>query len=75
MNDRLVVLAEFDQRHKAEAARDFLEREGIESVIEADDAGGAYAGMGLSNPVRLLVREAEREEATSVLEQSPLGPA
>lgn len=73
MNDRLVVLAQFDQRHRAEAARDFLEGEGIVSIVDADDAGGAYSGMGFSNPIRLLVREADRENAASLLDRSPLG--
>lgn len=75
MDDRLVVLEQFNQRHEAEAVKSFLEEAGIASLVDSDDAGGAYAGMSFSHPVRLLVRSSDQERAASLLEESPLPPS
>lgn len=67
MEDDLVPVATFDRRHEADYARGFLEDAGIDSVLAADDAGGADMGLSFSRRVPLLVRPQDREEAEEVL--------
>jgi hypothetical protein len=70
--DRVVLLRSFSYRHEGELARNTLAAAGIESALMVDDAGGAHVGLSFSNPARLLVREADLEAATEVLEESGL---
>jgi hypothetical protein len=65
------VAATFRYRHEAEFARETLRASGVESVLIADDAGGAYAGMSFSRPVRLLVRVQDLAEAREILGADP----
>lgn len=67
MKDDLVVIASYGYRHEAEFAQGLLESAGIESVLLADDAGGAEMGLTFSNAARLMVGESEVERARSVL--------
>lgn len=67
MEDDLTPVASFNRRHEAEFARGFLEDAGIDSVLSADDAGGADMGLSFARQVRLLVRPGDREEAEEVL--------
>ena len=60
----------FPTRSDAEIAQGALTAAGIASVIEADDAGGAYP-FGLTGGARLLVDEADAEDAAAVLAGSP----
>jgi hypothetical protein len=53
-------------RSDAELAQGALEAAEISSVIAADDAGGAYP-FDLTGGVRLLVRQADAEDAAAVL--------
>ena len=56
----------FATRSDAELAQGALEAAGIESVIEADDAGGAYP-FDLTGGARLLVAKEDAEDAAAVL--------
>ena len=56
----------FTMRSDAELAQGALAAAGISSVIAADDAGGAYP-FDLTGGARLLVAEADAEEAAAVL--------
>lgn len=67
MEEDLVPVAGFDRRHEAEFARGFLEDAGIDSVLLADDAGGADMGLSFARRVPLLVRPEDRDEAEEVL--------
>lgn len=67
MEEDLVPVATFDRRHEAEFARGFLEDAGIESVLLADDAGGADMGLSFARQVPLMVRPEDRAEAEAVL--------
>jgi hypothetical protein len=67
MEEDLVPVAAFDRRHEAEFARGFLEDAGIDSVLLADDAGGADMGLSFARRVPLLVRPEDREAAEEVL--------
>jgi Putative prokaryotic signal transducing protein len=53
-------------RGDAEADQARLEAAGIPSVVVADDAGGAYP-FDLSGGARVLVDEADAEDAAAVL--------
>ena len=58
-------------RSDAELAQSALAAAGIESVLVADDAGGAYP-FDLTGGVRVVVDEADAESAAEVLgERSP----
>jgi hypothetical protein len=59
----------YTTRGDAELAQAVLAAAGIPSVIAADDAGGAYP-FDLTGGARLLVDDADAEEAAAVL--SPL---
>jgi hypothetical protein len=56
----------YPTRSDAEIAQGALASAGIPSVIESDDAGGAYP-FGLTGGARLLVDEADAEDAKAVL--------
>lgn len=70
-----VVVAAFRQRYEAELARGYLEDGGIPAAVAVDDAGGAYAGLGLSaNPARVMVRREDVGRARDVLERAGMSP-
>jgi hypothetical protein len=56
----------FATRSDAELAQGALAAAGIESVIAADDAGGAYP-FDLTGGARLLVAQEDAQDATAVL--------
>jgi len=60
-------LATFNTRNDAELAQAALAAAGIPSVIAADDAGGAYPFDLTGGGVRVLVDEADAEDAAAVL--------
>jgi hypothetical protein len=73
--DETAVAATFAYRHEAEFAHEILETGGIESILIADDAGGAYAGMSFTRPIRLLVRSGEVDLARTLLAEGGAIPA
>jgi hypothetical protein len=62
----MVEVGFYRSRSDAEVAQGALAAAGIESVVEADDAGGAYP-FDLTGGVRLLVEEADAKDAAVVL--------
>ena len=62
----MVQVGVYPSRSDAELAQTALTAAGIESVIASDDAGGAYP-FDLSGGARLLVDEADAEDATAIL--------
>jgi hypothetical protein len=70
----MVEVATFGTRTDAELAQSALAAAGIPSEIAADDAGGAYP-FDLSGGARLLVDEADAEDAATVLAGEPNGDA
>lgn len=70
MSDETAVAATFAHRHEADFAQETLRAAGIESVLIADDAGGAYAGLSFTGSVRLVVRSDDLSQAKAVLEQA-----
>jgi cell division protein FtsN len=64
----LVSVGSFSTRAEAEIVQGRLAASGIESTIEADDAGGAY--NVLSGSAYVLVDESDRKEASEILGQT-----
>lgn len=62
----MIEVATYPTRQDAELAQATLAAAGIASVIAADDAGGAYP-FDLTGGARLLVDEADAEDAAAVL--------
>ena len=62
-----VEVATFFSRIEADIARARLEAVGITSFVQADDAGGTYAGLELAR-ARLFVRSADLDDAREELE-------
>jgi hypothetical protein len=63
-----VLLESFPNRILAEMAAALLEAEGIGSLIESDDAGGAYPMLQFIHGVRLWVDGADEARAREILE-------
>jgi Putative prokaryotic signal transducing protein len=66
----MVEVGSYATRSDAELAQAVLAAAGIPSVVSADDAGGAYP-FDLSGGARLLVDEADAEDAAAVLSEHP----
>jgi hypothetical protein len=66
----MIRIATYRTREDAELAQAALEAAGIPSVLEADDAGGAYP-FDLTASARLLVADADAAEAAEVLGGGP----
>jgi hypothetical protein len=66
----MVEVGAYRTRSDAELAQTALAAAGIQSVVAADDAGGAYP-FDLSGAARLLVDEADAEDAAAVLSEAP----
>jgi len=66
----MVDVGSYATRSDAELAQAVLAAAGITSVLAADDAGGAYP-FDLSGGARLLVDEADAEDAAAVLSERP----
>jgi hypothetical protein len=60
----------YPTRSDAELAQTALTAAGIRSVLAADDAGGAYP-FDLAGGARLLVDEADAEDAAALLSDRP----
>ncbi len=65
--DDAVVLETFPSRIEAEMAQGILEGEGIEAVVMADDAGGAYPMFQFIRGVKLMVAATDKFRAQEIL--------
>jgi hypothetical protein len=65
----LVVVRSFLNKFEAEIAKSALDAANIDSMIKADDAGGARPGMWMSG-VDLLVRAEDAKRAAEILNTS-----
>lgn len=74
--DETIVVAVYSTRRDAEVALDYLEDEGIQGFISADDAGGMHPQLQRPHGVKLLVLgHAAAEQAHTMLEDVNLLPA
>jgi C_GCAxxG_C_C family probable redox protein len=65
----LIMIRAYGNRFEAEQAQQILHELGIDAMVQADDAGGMYAGLSLGKKgVRLVVRERDAERAREALE-------
>jgi hypothetical protein len=67
----MVQVGTYPTRGDAELAQTALAAAGIPSVVSADDAGGAYPFDLTGGGARLLVDEADAEEAAAILSERP----
>src|SRR5512139_3687080 len=65
--DDAITIETFPNRISAEMAAGLLESEGIEAMVLADDAGGAYPMLQYIRGVRLLVAPEDEAEAREIL--------
>lgn len=65
----------FPSRPMAELAVTFLNANGIDAMVWADDAGGTYPHLALYRGIALRVREEDAEAARELLEQAELEAA
>jgi len=63
---KLVVFRDFLNKAEAELAQGALEAQGVDAIVQADDAGGEEPGLWMGG-VKLLVREQDRERAGEIL--------
>jgi Putative prokaryotic signal transducing protein len=63
----MVEVGTYPTRSDAELAQTALTAAGIPSVVSSDDAGGAYP-FDLSGGARLLVDEADVQDASMILD-------
>ncbi len=66
-SDEAVILRTYDGEALASIAAARLESEGIESIIQKDDVGGAYPALQMSRGVRLLAKPEDQPEAEQIL--------
>ena len=66
----MIEVGAYPTRGDAELAQAALAAAGISSVLASDDAGGAYP-FDLSGGARLLVEEADLDDAAAVLGVQP----
>lgn len=66
----MIQVGTYPTRSDAELAQTALSAAGIPSVLASDDAGGAYP-FDLSGGARLLVDEADAEDAAAILGVQP----
>jgi hypothetical protein len=64
----MIQVGGYVTRSEAELAQAVLAAAGIASVVTADDAGGAYP-FDLTGGARLLVEEADAEDAAALLSE------
>ncbi|MCL4503867.1 MAG: DUF2007 domain-containing protein [Deltaproteobacteria bacterium] len=65
--DDAIVLETFPNRIEAEMAAGLLASEGVEAMVVADDAGGAYPSLQFVRGVRLMVAAEDAYRAREIL--------
>ncbi len=66
--DDAIILQTFPNRIEAEIVAGLLESEGIETMVLADDAGGAYPSFQFFHGVRLMVYQEDAYRARQILQ-------
>ncbi|HEX9721886.1 MAG TPA: hypothetical protein VGA53_01335 [Candidatus Paceibacterota bacterium] len=65
---KLVIIKNYPTRTEAEIAKQFLESQGIQCVVSADDMGGMRHDLLMATGgAKLLCREEDRENAFDLL--------
>ena len=66
-NDSLILLRTFSSDPEAQICKAKLESHGIFSAVFGDDLGGTHPHFQLTQGVRLMVRNGDREKAQKIL--------
>ena len=69
--NKLIVIKTFRTRAEAELAKNFLAGNGIKAVVASDGSGLSHVTL-FSGPTDLLVRPADKAEATAILKENNL---
>ena len=67
---RFVLVKVCDSRLEADLIKAYLECEGIEAIIQADDAGGTLPTLSLLNGVSIFVSENDLSSAQKIISNS-----
>ena len=67
-DEKTITIRVFTNGDAAELARSDLESHGLKCWLSADDCGGMYPNLTAAGGVRLLVRAADAEAATALLD-------
>ena len=65
--ENAVVVGTYSNHETAEAAVSLLRSEGVDAVIQSDDAGGELPNLELARGVRVLVQSEDEEFARGLL--------
>ena len=68
-----VTVQTYYSREEAELGKGFLEANGIDAVIETDDAGAAGIGLAFTQGVRLLVKTEDTQKTEELFQESEGG--
>jgi len=71
MQERQVVVGDYENEIDAEIAKGHLEASGISASIIKDDVGGMFPSLQDAQGVRLLVAEGQKEKAERILTDVP----
>lgn len=66
---KIVLAAEYSDEISANIARGMLEANGIPAFVEGSNMVRLYFGAQIWNPVRLMVRQDDLEQATMLLHE------
>jgi len=68
MEERQIVVGEYENDIDAEIAKGHLEASGIQACIIRDDGGGMLPSLQNTEGVRLVVAETQSEKARKILQ-------
>ncbi len=68
MEEKQVVVGEYENEIDAEIAKGHLEASGIPASITKDDGGGMLPSLQNTEGVQLVVAETQREKAKKILQ-------
>lgn len=72
MEEKQVVVGNYENEIDAEIAKGHLEASGISAAIFKDDGGGMFPSLQNTEGVQLTVSESQREKARNVLQTKSL---
>lgn len=62
----LITFRTFSNHMEADLAKSLLEAFGVESITSSDDCAGQRPHMSLTDGVRLIIRDEDRERAEEI---------
>jgi hypothetical protein len=73
-DEHTTVFAIYSTRRDAEVAREYLQDAGIETFVQADDAGGMHPQMQRPHGVKLVGMRSAAQDAYTALNEAELLP-